>query len=168
MTASPFTWTAMAAGHLDAVVAIADAIHPGLPERREVLDEKRRLCPAGCRVLIDGAGAIVGYALAHPHRLGEVPHLDRLLGALDPAADCLYLHDVAVMAPARGHGAAEALIAHLRDLARRMGLSRLACTSVYGTTRLWSRHGFVVEDTPALRSALEPYGDTARYMVAIV
>jgi len=156
-------WRRMTAADLDAVAAIADEIHAALRERPVVFAEKLRLFPEGCFALEQG-GAIAGYAIAHPWRRDAIPALDAFLGALPAAPDCLFVHDVVVLPPARGRGAAGAIVATLCDLARVRGLAYLALVSVYGTHRLWQRHGFAVVDDPALAARLAPYGDTARYM----
>lgn len=158
-------WLPLEVADLDAVDRIGRAIHPGLPERPEVFAEKRALFPEGALKAV-GAGTMLGYGLAHPWRLGAIPALDAFLGTLPADADCLYVHDVALLEAARGHGLAGSFVAAMRAVARARGLAALACASVYGTTVLWSRYGFETVDDPNLAGKLAGYGDTARYMVA--
>ena len=149
---------------LPAVQALADAAHPGLPERPEVLRDKRAHYPAGCLVLASG-GSIVGYGFAHPWDLDAIPRLDTPLGSLPARPTCLYLHDVVVALEARGHGAAGAYVARLVEQARALGVPALALVSVYETWPMWQRHGFRVAERPALANVLKGYGPLARYMV---
>ena len=72
-------WQPLDATDMDAVAQIAAQLHPDLPERLEVLAEKQRLFPAGCRKLV-AEGAMRGYALAHPWLLAEPPALDGWIG----------------------------------------------------------------------------------------
>lgn len=147
---------------MPAVLAIAGRLHPGLPERLEVLAEKRRLFPDGGRKLLAGA-YMAGYGLAHPWRLNAAPKLDAFLESLPAAPDCLYLHDVAVLPEGRGRGAALAYVVYLEGLARKLGLGHLALVSVYGTVPLWEKAGFktVLAGAPPLPS----YGPAAAYMI---
>ena len=155
----------MTADDLAAVRDIAASIHPTLPERIEVFAEKLRLFPRGCFVL-ESVGGVAGYALAHPWRLRAIPPLDAFLTQISAAADCLYLHDAAVLPAARGKGAAPRLVALLRALAAEAGLPRLALVSVYGTSVLWNRLGFAAVEDTGLAKALAFYGDGATYMAA--
>jgi GNAT superfamily N-acetyltransferase len=152
-------WRAMQSSDLATAFALADQVHVLHPERREVFDERWRLYRAGCRVLA-AAGDIGGYLLSHPWPLDAAPKLDTLLGAL-PAADSLYLHDIALAERCRGWGHAATALAFIEQLARDDGYRWLALIAVNGTERVWSRYGFVHRDTVDTAS----YGAGAAYMV---
>ena len=157
-------WRPAHASDLPAISAIAARVHPGLPERPEVFDEKTRLYPDGCRVLI-ADDEIAGYGLAHPWKLHQIPPLDRLLERLPEDADCLYVHDVAVMPEFRG-GVLRAYIADIEQLARASRIATLALVSVYATRPMWQRLGFrPVAVDAALRAKLASYGEGATYML---
>ncbi|MFO1169289.1 MAG: GNAT family N-acetyltransferase [Rhodoblastus sp.] len=156
-------WRPMRAADIAAVKQISDAVHRGLPERIEILDEKRALFPHGAFVLHKD-GAPVGYALAHPWRLGALPALDAFLCTLPTDADCLYLHDIAILPSSRGGSAARAMVDTLAAVARENGLGALALTSVYGTDKFWARCGFVATPAPGMEEKLSSYGGPARYM----
>ncbi|MBR0858856.1 GNAT family N-acetyltransferase [Bradyrhizobium liaoningense] len=157
-------WRPARASDLPAISAIAARIHPDLPESPEVLAEKMRLCPDGCHVLA-ADDEIVGYGLAHPWKQHWIPSLDGFLGRLPDDADCLYLHDVAVLPRSRG-GVARAYVAEIEQLARASGLTALALVSVYGTRPLWEGFGFRPATADAeLRAKLEAYGASATYML---
>ena len=149
---------------LAAVTALADRIHVDHPEQPAIFAERLKLFPAGCRVLAQDA-VVVGYAIAHPGRLGAPPPLDTLLDGLPEAADCLYLHDIA-LAPEvarRGHG--DELVARMIELAAQQGLAAIALVAVRGSAPFWQRHGFRVSGDATLRAKLASYGEDAAYMV---
>ena len=156
-------WRPLTEADLDAVKRIAERVHVGLGERLEVFAEKRRLYPVGCLALALG-DRVAGYVLSHPWRIGDAPALDALLGGLPNAPDCLYLHDIAISADARGSGAATAAIARLTELAAAERLAAMALVSVNGAEKFWSRAGFLTVAIPALAAKLAGYGPGAGYM----
>jgi len=159
-------WRPLVAADLPAVVSVAAVVHPGFPERPEVLDEKRALYPAGAWAAVDAGGRLVGYALAHAGRLGHVPALNALMGTLPAPADCLYLHDVALLPEARGRGLARAVLALWEAQAARQGLGHLALTAVNGSAPTWAALGFQTQGAgAALARKLASYGPDALYMV---
>jgi GNAT superfamily N-acetyltransferase len=159
-------WRAMAATDLAQVEAIAEEVHPAFPESPSVPHERLTLFPAGC--FVAERATVEGYAIAHPWILGRPPRLDTLLGRLPPGADCLYLHDVALLPRARGLGLPSALLARLRGVAAELGLRRLALVAVNRSTDYWMRHGFrpAGASEPGLADKLASYGPDAAYLVA--
>lgn len=155
-------WRPLRAADMAGVQAISELIHPALPERLEVLDEKRRLSPGTC--LGYGGEEIQGYGIAHPWLFGRIPALDGFLEGLPPEPDCLFVHDVALLPHARGQGATARYIRLLGGLAHAAGLQGLACVAVYGAERLWSQFGFEVVADRDLVAKLRPYGG-ALYMI---
>lgn len=157
-------WRPMSAGDLGAVIALAAAIHVDHPERPEIFAERLALFPAGSRIA-EAGGMVVGYALAHPWLIGRPPALDTLLGALPAAPDCLYLHDIALLPRARGHGLTARLVTDLEALAVAGGLDRLALVAINGLAPVWRRFGFLPTQGDALlQGKLAGYGDDAVYM----
>ncbi len=157
----------MQAGDIDRVNAIADIVHPLFPERPEIPAERQRLFPDGCWIA-EADGAAVGYAVCHAWHRFQPPALDSLLGTLPSklpgGAECLYLHDIALLPDARGHGFGTRLMPILHTVAQRHGLGVLALTAVNGSAPYWQRQGFAVVETPALTAKLVSYGTDARYM----
>lgn len=156
-----FSWERMLPAHLASVKALADRVHPELPERIEVFADRLAAYPAGSRVLI-GSGGVLGYAVSHPARLFEPPPLDHLLGTIGPDADSYYIHDVVVAPELRGQGHArlgvEALLADVP-------YPVTALVSVYGTMPFWAGFGFTDETAALPEGKLAPYGTDARYML---
>ena len=169
IAASPASaaWLPLSPSDFDAVDRIAQTIHVDIYERTEVLFDKASFFPQGCRKLVRD-GVMLGYAIAHPWFINEIPEINEFLPKRVEPPDCLFLHDVAVLNEARGSNAAGEFLALLRPLARARGLRFLACVSVYGTDRLWSRFGFTVISRPEIDAKLDGYGPTAKYMVAPV
>jgi hypothetical protein len=158
-------WRSAATADLASINEIANQIHWTLPERDEVFAEKFNLFPQGCFVYVQ-TRTIVGYGLAHPWMLHDIPKLDTFVGALPSKPDCLFIHDVAILPKSRGHGGAEAFVKLALPLSRSRKLDWLALVSVYGTGTLWSRFGFKVTSYPQLREKLRAYGEDAQYMTA--
>jgi GNAT superfamily N-acetyltransferase len=156
-------WRPLEADDLATVEAIAAKVHPGFFERPEIFAERIALYPAGARLFeIDGVAA--GYVFSHPYRLGALPALDTLLGALPPEPDCFYLHDLALLPGARGRGAGAAITGALAAHAAAQGFADMALVAVNGSKAFWQRLGFAPVEIAALRDKLLSYEPEACYM----
>ena len=149
-------WREMRSGDLPAVSRIAAVVHPAHPESDTVFAERLALFPAGCLVL-EGAGEVIGYAIAHPWWQGRAVALDSLLGALPAAPELIYLHDLALLPAARGFGAGAAAVRRLAELAAGRPLALVALD---GTEGFWRAQGFL----PAPGALPAGYGPGARPM----
>lgn len=157
-------WRAMTEADLDAVLAIADVVHPDYPEERAVFAERLALFPDGCR-LAESDGVALGYGVMHPGLLGVPPPLDAPLGGLPAAADCLYLHDIALLPRTRGLGLGAAVLDYAHGVAAGRGYGVLALTSTPGARSYWERMGFrAYAGGPALAAKLASYGGGMTYM----
>ncbi|KAB8124175.1 GNAT family N-acetyltransferase [Komagataeibacter medellinensis] len=145
-------WRPMDAGDLKAVVALAGQLHPGCPERTDVLDERRRLCPEGCLILPDAQGKAGGYMLSHPWRMATPPALDTYLHHLPARPDCWYLHDIAILPALRGRGATHAALQIMTRLACARALRWLALVATEGAGPVWAHLGFT--PTPGIPPAI--------------
>lgn len=154
----------MTATDLPAVMTTAAVAHPDYPEGEAVFAERLALHPAGCLVLAGGEG-LGGYVLSHPWRLGQVPALDSLLGALPDDADAYYIHDLALLPSARGGGSASICVDRLAAHARAEGLARMALVAVGNSAGFWRRQGFREAHDEALARKLASYDSAARYMI---
>ena len=159
----------MMAADLTFVERIAEIVHPAYPESEEVPAERLALFPAGCLIAEDALAEVLGYAVSHPGRLGRPPARDSRLGELPSGADCLYLHDVALLPEARGLGLGESLVDLLRALAIRSGFKVMALTAVNRSTSYWRSRGFLNYSGDGILTAkLASYGDDAVYMISEV
>lgn len=161
------SWVPLSPDDLKQVNEIADIVHTDLPERNEVFAEKLTLYPSGCWKLISNE-RLMGYGIAHPWMLFDIPPLDAFLHQLPLNADCIYIHDVVVLPEARGQCAAKLYLDIIRKNASTSGIEKIACVSVYGTDALWARFGFQMYSSLLLSSKLQTYGSTAKYMIADV
>ncbi|MCA0318366.1 MAG: GNAT family N-acetyltransferase [Proteobacteria bacterium] len=158
-----FSWRGLTATDLDAVARIAAMVHPAFPEDDAVFAERLALHPAGCRLLIV-AGEPAGYAISHPWRLGTLPALNALVGALPAEADTYYIHDLALLPAARGTGAAGALVQDLKRHVLALGLPALSLVAVNDSGAFWRRQGFAEMPAGVAAEKLASYGDDARLM----
>ncbi|MBC7952145.1 MAG: GNAT family N-acetyltransferase [Rhodospirillaceae bacterium] len=152
-------WRPMLAGDLALVQGIADRVHADYPEAPEIFANRLDLFPAGCFMAVGN----VGYCIAHPGVVGQPPPLDTVLDGLPANADCLYLHDVALLPAARGNGLGSALVARMEQVAKAHGFSRIALTAVSNSDRFWQGLGF----GPMPCAKLASYG-AATYRVKVV
>lgn len=155
-------WRQMLVADLASVEAIAERVHVDYPEAPEIFANRLALFPAGCFMAVEG-GQPMGYCISHPGTLGDPPPLDTLMRALPNPADCLYLHDLALLPEARGRRLGAALVARLEQVARSHGHDRIALTAVSNSDGFWEGLGF----SPAPCAKLESYG-TATYRIKLV
>lgn len=155
-------WREMREADMPAVLDISVRVHPGFPEGEAMFRNRLFLYPAGCLVLEGEDGTLLGYAVSHPSRAYAPPPLDTVLDALPSDADDYYIHDVALLAQARGGGQARLGIERLLHQGRAYPTASLV--SVYGTAPFWSRFGFEAETERDLSEKLAPYGTGAVYM----
>ena len=157
-------WRTMTSFDMGAVDAIAAQVHPGFFEAPEVLAERQQLYRNGC-YLLEIAEKPAGYVLSHPWRAGSLPALNATLGAIPADADSYYLHDLALLPVTRRIGAASHIVEALTKHAIAREFATMHLVAVNGSQGFWERHGFAVEDVPALADTLAGYEATARYMV---
>ncbi|BEV15062.1 GNAT family N-acetyltransferase [Herbaspirillum sp. DW155] len=162
-----YQWRPMRADDLSRVMHIAAQVHEAYFEAQEVFAERLALFPQGCRIAMasEAPEDVIGYAFMHPARYGHAPALNTLLGGLD-GADCLHLHDVALLPQARGSGLGRALVEELLRLCVLSGLPRATLVAVHASSAYWQASGFTVDalaDVPEGRG-LESYGAEACYM----
>ena len=156
-------WRAMTTLDLPSVEAIAAIAHPAFPEASSVFAERLRLYPDGAR-LFEFGGKPSGYILSHPWRLGELPALNALLGEIPADADTSYIHDLALLNPARGTGAAAMIVGDMLRHARAAGFATISLVAVNGSLPFWYKHGFRAVAAPHLVDKLQSYEPAARLM----
>lgn len=127
---------------------------------------RRLASPANCSLVLDQGGKVCAYLAAYRSVRGKVTPLHGDFVVV-PAADTLYLHDMAVLPTCAGQGLARALLAPLWERAVQEGLRHTALVSVQGSQGYWARHGYaeqVLQDA-VQRQRLATYGEGATYMV---
>lgn len=153
------TWRPMQETDMDAVTAISDAVHGDYTEPLEVYAERQALFPSGCFVFDRGQG-VEGYLITHPWRHGGPPPLGELMGPLPQGADCLYLHDLALLPSARGSGAGAKAADMALAIAAEHGLHDIYLLAVNGAETFWTSRGYVPVTEKALIAYLRKiYGD---------
>jgi len=159
-----FHWRNMREDDLATVIKIADELHPGFFEDKHIYAERLALYPNGC-LIFEVNHHRVGYVISHPWLEGQVPALNSLLQALPTHPSTYYIHDVALLPPARGLGAVKLLLANFIPLARADGLSTISLTAVNNSRGFWRSHGFIEIDDPALQEQLNSYEPDARFLL---
>ena len=157
-------WRLMSQGDLSAVHGLSMRVHPGHPERAEVLAEKLRLCPSGCFVL-EAGGAIVGYCFSHPWIKGTVPALDGFLGSLPANPTTYYVHDLTLDETIRGRGQGRTVVPLLFKAARSLHFVHLSLVAVNQRGPFWQAAGFSRTADERLQAAAQAkYGARAVHM----
>lgn len=132
-----------------------------LGEPAGIFAERISLCPEGCHVLTNGAD-ILGHAITHPWLRGKPPAMNQELGTLPPAADCWYIHEIALLEEARGKGSVRALMQVLGAEAKGRGLPVMALVAVEGAAAYWEKLGF--RSVPLSAEQVSSYGGQVEYM----
>lgn len=109
---------------------------------------------------------MVAYLAAYWSHPGKITPLHGDFAAT-PAANVLYLHDMAVEPALAGQGIAAQLLDAAIAHAQQRGVQQAALVAVQGAASYWQRRGFVPsEPADAQQQAqLQSYGDDACYMV---
>lgn len=162
-------WRPMTDGDLPQVLDIATILHPDYPERIEIFADKLAFDPDGCKIAETPEIGMVGYVFSHLWKLGMPPLLDCELGQAPPRADCLHLHDIALLPAARGLGGPRLFLEMLENLARQRGLAWLTLVAIKGQDGYWQAKGFTPASAgSALRERLDSYGPGVTYMVKTI
>ncbi|SFB98633.1 Acetyltransferase (GNAT) family protein [Devosia psychrophila] len=157
-------WRAMNTLDLPAVEAIAATVHPAFPEDLAVFAERQRLYSDGTQ-LLEMNGQPAGYVLSHPWTFGQLPALNALLGAIPSDADTYYVHDLALLNPARGTGAAAMIVGDMLRHARLSGFPSVSLVAINGSLPFWYKHGFRAVAVPELADKLASYEQSAKLML---
>lgn len=138
---------------------------PDMNESAEVFLARHEACPDTAWVALDAQGQVGAYLVAYRSCLGKVTPLGHAFAHL-PAANALYLHDLAIGVALRGQGLAALLVQHARAQAAAMGLHALALVSVNDTVNFWRGLGFEAAPVSGdAARALQSYVQPARHMV---
>lgn len=139
---------------LPQVGPIADVVHRNLHEAHTVYANRLAIYPAGC-LTYRRDGVMLGYLISHPWRADDPPKLGDLIPAIPVDADCYYLHDIALLHPARGSGAGRQAFVSCVAMARAADMETIELVAVNGADGFWSALGFA----RVASAASEAYGD---------
>lgn len=155
----------MAKGDLADVCRIAALCHPDFPEDDAVFREKFMLSADTCFIL-EKENSAFGYIIAHPFTIGFIPPLNRLLGHLPEESDTLYIHDLALLPPARSGGNGKKAVKLMIERAKEKKLATLSLVAVNGSGPFWQTNGFFPASfSQQLKEKLLTYGGDACYMM---
>lgn len=148
-----------------AIHTIQEESYPiSLQEKIKVILQRLQEAPRTCWIAEDKAGPC-GYLLAYPSRLGVVTPLGADF-SLDPNADTLYLHDLAVSRRVAGKGVGNALVALAMETATARKMFYSGLVSVQGSSQYWQRLGYKsIAPDSQYAACLQSYPDQAVYMV---
>ncbi len=155
----------MLAADIPAVLTVqAQCYVPAMNEAAEVIAQ--RLAQASDFAWVAERGQEIGaYLVTYPSRVGKLT----LLGdgfTIAEAADCLYIHDLAVAPRHAGFGLGRQLLEAAEAHACRLDLQHAALVSVQDSRRYWESLGFTAckIEEPAQVAALASYPSPALYM----
>jgi GNAT superfamily N-acetyltransferase len=121
------------------LVVQEDCYARGLLEGEETFACKLHLFPEGCLGAFED-GRLVAYVFSHPWSSGEFVPLHTSLDSLPETADCVYIHDLAVLPSWRRRGIADRLLSTLFDLAHTYRIERVALVAVNNSERYWEKY----------------------------
>lgn len=165
MAAEAVRVRAMRADDLQAVLAVQLACYgAGFVEDGALIARRLAAAPHTGWV-VERAGAVQAYLAAYPSVLGK---LTPLHGEFEvaPAANALYLHDLAVHPSAAGLGLGPQLVRHAWAHAMQAGWAHSTLVSVQASVGFWVRQGYAAT-TPAgdeQQARLATYPGDAVYM----
>jgi len=151
---------------LPAVIKLQDRCYAAeLFEPADVLVNRFKNCAETCWVALY-QDKLWGYLFCYPSVAGKIGALAEDFQPV-AAADCLYLHDMAVSSDARGQGVARALLQQAEQYAIARQFNCLALVAVQNSTSYWQQQGFaaVAETTAEQQLLLTSYtGQHALYL----
>ena len=166
-TPSMFSLRRAQPADLPAILAVqAQCYAPQLNEPPSIWQQRLQHPAALCWVAeAQATAAPLAYLAGYPACLGSITALN---GDFLPAtaANCLYLHDLAVSPVANGHGLGGALVAEALRMAHARQWPHAALVCVQDAAPFWHKQGFTVTEpaTGESRAALATYPGAARYM----
>ena len=148
----------------DVLAVQAESYAPHMNEEESVVRRRFEAAPDTAWV-VESAGAVTAYLVAYPSLLGQITPLAGSF-TLPNQADCLYLHDLAVMRRNRGTGAATRLVERAFAFMRAQGLRHSALVAVQDSRHFWENLGYRPSEalSPAQENLLASYRTMAAYM----
>jgi len=140
-----FTIRKMSADDLAAVMRIQeDAYARHFLESPDIIAQRFNLSPDTAWVAERNL-EVCAYLVGYWSQVGKVNPLHAPFSVVENA-DCLYLHDLALLASAQGSGLAKKLIEIATEYAIQSSVKSLALLSVQNSKAFWQKFGFVEID----------------------
>jgi GNAT superfamily N-acetyltransferase len=141
------------------LVVQKDSYPPPLLESEDCFARKLALSPDSCLGVFEHH-QLIGYLFTHPWISGEVVSLNDTTTWVPHTANCIYIHDLAVLRSHRKHGIGHLLVKRILQMAGSRNHQSLALVAVNRSEAFWERYGF-------RRHSTITYGEgiTATYMV---
>lgn len=159
----------MTLGDLAAIERIQSEAYSGyFLESADVIAQRFMLSPATAWVA-EHEGQVCAYLVGYWSRVGKVNPLNAPFSVVKHA-DCLYLHDLALLKSAQGYGLAKKLISAANEFALNNSARAMALLSVQNSKEFWQGFGFseFLDLENKQKQNLETYlneSDIAFYMV---
>ncbi len=145
----------------------AEVYYAIVPESESVMRSKANCSPETCSVAADSDERVLGYCLAYPYPLDQIPSLGVQLarGTNIPAPATstanLFLHDLAVDKSSGGRGIAQSLFQQVTVAARTLGYTTMSLVAIQQASGFWSKLGF----TPVYNTRVDSsYATDAQFM----
>lgn len=140
-------------------------------ESAEVIAQRFHLSPTTAWVA-ESEGLVCAYLVGYWSKVGKINPLNAPFIAVEDA-NCLYLHDLALLKAAQGFGMGKHLIQAAIECAFRSSAQAIALLSVQNSKEYWQRFGFseFVDLENIQRENLKTYldgNDGAFYMVKML
>lgn len=160
------TWIRpLVASDLSSIMQIQAACYPPhYLEAESVFAERIANCSDSAWLAGHGQQALA-YLFSYPSLSGKICALGSVFTA-QPEADCLYLHDMAVLPQAHGQGIARALHQTAMNYAQQHLYSSSALVAVLDAASFWHKLGYRADFplNPEQQVNLLSYGATACYL----
>ena len=125
---------------LPGVLVVQEGCYPSaLLEDEETFGCKLLLFPEGCLGVFEDR-ELIAYVFSHPWFSGEIVPLRASLESLPDYADCVYIHDIAVLRPWRGRGIADLLLTRVFDVAHSYRIVKLGLVAVNRSEPYWEKY----------------------------
>ena len=132
----------LSADEIDAVLSVQERCYTvDLLEKRECFLHKVEIFRRGCLgALLEGG--LVGYGFFHPWISNWPIPLNDTTFLIPAEANCIYIHDVAVVPDRRASKCGAKLIEQVVETGQELGLYTYALVAVQNSESYWKRWGF--------------------------
>lgn len=131
-----------------AIYDLQNEVHASyLCESMTVLTSKVYASPSSCFTVQEN-GVLIGYILALPYPIGEIPPLSESVEAAVGERYNFFIHDCVVSPLRRKSGVAAKMIHAVENSAREQGFVIASLVAVREASTFWARHGWKSSSIP--------------------